>query len=79
MKLDYERMKVYAKLPDTILWAQVVSLAAKHGITLPKKTPPKEDMARLRRIMTGEEQMNLTQAIALFKEYKGKTGGATHE
>jgi|GEM_PF-2217760 len=79
MKLDYDRMKVYAKLPDSILWAQIVSLAAKHGFTLPKKTPPKEDMAKLRRIMTGEEQINLTQAIGMLRDYKSRAGGETHE
>lgn len=74
MKFDQERMRLYAKLPDPILWAQLVSVAEKHGLSLPKKTPAKEDMARLRRIMLGEEQINLTEAIALVRDMKRKEG-----
>ena len=74
MKLDQERLKIYAKLPDAILWSQIVAQGEKHGIHLPTKTPDKEAMARLRRIMTGEESVALGDALTLINEYKRKGG-----
>ncbi len=75
MKLDSERLKIYAKLPDNILWAQIVALGEKNGLHLPNKIPSKEVMTKLRRVMTGEESIGLSEAMSLLNAYKNKEGG----
>ncbi len=77
MKLDRERMKLYAKLPDSILWAQIVALGEKNGLKLPSKAPDRDTMARLRRFMTGEESIGLAEALTLINDYKRKGGMGT--
>ncbi len=75
MKLDSERLKIYAKLPDNILWSQIVSIGEKNGLHLPTKVPSKDIMAKLRRVMTGEESIGLSDAMTLLNNYKNTQGG----
>ena len=77
MKLDQKMLKVYAKLPDAVLWGQIVALASEHGVTLPREVPPKEDMMRLRRLMTGDVQLSLSEAFELVESYKRRASGGS--
>ena len=72
MKIDYEKLKSLAALPDAQLWATVRAVAAEKGFTLPDTPPSPEDMAKLRGVMKSAEGVRMTDAMRMLNQYKKK-------
>ena len=69
MRIDRGKLQELLSKPDSELWGEIVSIAAKHGYTLPEKTPPHEELERLRSLAM-EPKINITDAMRLLKQYK---------
>ena len=60
-------------LPDDELWAQIVTLGAGYGFTLPTTPPKHEDMERLRSAVNGGSKINLAAALKIIDGYRKGT------
>ena len=73
MKIDKERIKALCALPDDELWAQIVSMGAEHGFSLPSTAPSHADMQRLREAVNGGTKINLGAALRIIDSYRKGT------
>ena len=72
MKIDRNKIMALAALDDEAMWREIVTTAKSHGFTLPEKTPPHEELEKLREAVTGE-RMNALGAMRILDKYrKGK-------
>lgn len=72
MKIDQNKLKAIAAMPDDAMWREIVAAAKKHGFELPERTPPHEELEKMRLAVSGG-RMNLTGAIKILDKYrKGK-------
>ena len=69
MRINKDALNQLALLPDEKLWQEVVRMAQSHGFTLPTKTPPHEELEKLRGAVTGAK-LNLGEAMRLLNNYK---------
>lgn len=69
MRFDKEKLAELIALPDDELWRTVVSIGKTHGFTLPQKTPPHEDLEKLRKIAKDGAKMNVTAAMRILGKY----------
>ncbi len=74
MKIDREKLKVYAAMPDRELWANIVKLAAERGIKLPENDPPHEELEKLRAIVMSPEKLNVIAAMKVINSYRKEHG-----
>ena len=74
LKIDHEKLRVYAEKSDDELWNEARALAARYGYNLSEKTPPHSDMERLRSIMLGKEKINMKDGMKILNEYKNRGG-----
>jgi hypothetical protein len=75
MKIDKEKLDKLLALPDDALWAEIVRVASSYGFNLPQKTPPKEQLNRLR-ATAGSDKINATEAMRILASIrKGKENG----
>ena len=72
MKLDKDKLMNMVSLPDDELWATIVRIGKSHGFTLPDKTPPHEELEKLRSIARDGAKMNVAGALKLLTKYKGR-------
>lgn len=70
MRIDKERIKTMCALPDDELWAQIVSIGAQNGFTLPSTVPSHADMQRLRDAVNGGTKINLAAALKIIDGYR---------
>ncbi len=70
MKIDNDKLAALAALPDRELWATICTIAKSHGFTLPEKTPPHEQLERLRQTVMGGNKPNLREAIKIINDYR---------
>ncbi len=70
MRLDKEKIEKLAKLPDDELWREVVAIARTYGIGLSEKTPPREEMEKMRATVMGGMKLSMSDAVRLINEYK---------
>ena len=70
MRIDKEKLKELASLPDDELWARVVELAGGYGFTLPKQTPPHSELEKLRSAVSPDGKPSLGEALRLLNEYR---------
>ena len=77
MKIDKEKLVAFAALPDDKLWAEIVNIAASHGIKLSSTMPPSEEMKRLRGAILGGAKLNISEAVKIVNQYskRGKKNG----
>ncbi len=72
MRIDKAQLEAIAAMPDDKLWATVVSMARGYGFSLPEKTPPHEDLEKLRAAVSADK-INVSDAMRLLNSYrKGK-------
>ncbi|MBE6532374.1 MAG: hypothetical protein E7676_02555 [Ruminococcaceae bacterium] len=72
MRIDKAQLEAIAAMPDDKLWATVVSMARGYGFSLPDKTPPHEDLEKLRAAVSADK-INVSDAMRLLNSYrKGK-------
>ena len=69
MKIDQNKLTALAAMPDEAMWREIVCAAKRHGFSLPEKTPPHEELEKLRAAVTGG-RMNLTGAIRILDKYR---------
>ena len=70
MKLDKEKLAELSQKSDGELWEIISDVAAKHGYTLPKGTPQKAEMEKIRAIMGSADKINMREAMRILQEYK---------
>ena len=70
MKIDKEKLMELSSKSDEELWGAIGEIAAKHGYTLPKSTPGKAEMDKIRAIMGNADKINMREAIRILQEYK---------
>lgn len=70
MRIDKEKLKAIAKLPDDLLWEEVKRTAEKHKLKIPDAKPPKEDLDRLRSILENSDKLTLPAAMKLINKYR---------
>jgi len=75
MKINKEQMKILAEKSDAELWAEIISLAKRHGYDLSGNTPRAEDLAKVRRALMGIEKISLGDAAKMLNNYKNKNKG----
>ncbi len=69
MKINREKVMELAAKPDGELWCEVVKIAKSHGISLPEKTPPHEELEKLRGAVTGAK-LNVGDALRIIDTYR---------
>ena len=69
MKIDRNKIMALAALDDEAMWREIVTAAKSHGFTLPEKTPPHEELEKLREAVTGE-RMNALGAMRILDKYR---------
>lgn len=70
MRLDRDKLMSMVSLPDDELWKMVVEIGKSHGFTLPEKTPPHEELEKLRGIARDGSKLNITGAMKILSKYK---------
>ena len=73
MKINKEKLSALMKLSDDELWKEAKKLASAYGLNLPDKTPPKEQMDKLRGLVGGGK-ISALDALKLISEYKRSKG-----
>ena len=72
MKIDKEKLNSLVELSDDELWRNVVELGRSHGLSLPNKTPPHDELDKLRAIVKDGSRLNMTTAVKLLSKYRSK-------
>ncbi len=71
MKLDRNKLEQMVTLSDDELWRRVVEIGKGHGFILPEKTPPHDELEKLRELARDGMNMNVMSAIRLINKYRG--------
>jgi hypothetical protein len=69
MRFDKEKLNALIDLPDDELWRTVVTIGKTHGFTLPQKTPPHDELEKLRKIARDGAKMNVGAAMRILSKY----------
>ena len=69
MRFDKEKLNALIDLPDDELWRTVVTIGKTHGFTLPKETPPHDELEKLRKIARDGSKMNVGAAMKILSKY----------
>ncbi len=70
MKINSEKLRALAALPDRELWCEICKMASHFGQKIPEKTPPHEDLERIRAALCGA-QLNLSDAMQILNAQRG--------
>ena len=70
MRVNKEELKRLASQSDEELWQSISRVAREHGINLPKSSPDKAELEKIRRAMLGVEKISLTEAMKILNKYK---------
>ena len=71
MRFDKAKLEALAALPDDMLWAEVVRVAASFGYSLPEQTPPHTELEKMRNAVKSEK-INPSEAMRVLNQYKRK-------
>ena len=72
MRVNKEELKKMAEKSDEELWASIKEIAKSHGFNLPEETPKKENLEKIRGVLSGNEKFNLSDATKIINSYKNK-------
>lgn len=70
MRLDRDKLINMVSLPDDELWKMVVEIGKTHGFALPEKTPPHDELEKLRGIAKDGAKMNVAGALRILNKYR---------
>ena len=70
MKINKERLKLLADLPDKELWQAIRDMARARGYDLPDTQPGSEEMNQIRSAMRASDKINLPMALGILKNLK---------
>ena len=73
MGFDKQMLNQLLKEDDEMLWQNIVGIAAKSGIRLSQKTPPREEMQKLRDLLADADRISPFQAQKILRNM-GKNG-----
>ena len=71
MKFDKDKLASLTNMPDDQLWQTIVQISKANGITLPTKTPPHEELEKLRSLTRDSSRLNMTSAMKILSKYRG--------
>ena len=74
MKIDGDKLKSMCEMSDSALWCEIRNIAAKHGFSLPEKTPEHGDMEKIRGAVSGGAKIKLGEAVKILNDYKRRQG-----
>lgn len=72
MQVDPTVLHKLLERSDEQLWQTIVKIGAQSGIAINQTPPPKEEMERLRTILSGAGSADYAQALALVEKYRNK-------
>ncbi len=72
LKINKEKLARLAALEDGELWQVIKETAQKYGYTLPAEAPRKEDMQKIRSIMSDAEKISTKDILKLMSTFKAK-------
>ena len=76
MKIDKEKLAGIVAMPDEELWAMIRSVVRSHGIKLPEKCPPHEELEMVRAALSHGASPNIAEAVKVVNNYrKGAKNG----
>lgn len=70
MDFDANALERLLSQPDERLWQMICKIAALNGISLSQSMPPKEEMAKLRTLLSGAESASYNEALSIVEQYK---------
>ncbi len=70
MKIDKDKLRAVAALPDDELWRLIREIAAGHGFTLPERTPSHGELEKIRTAISHGASPNIAEALRVIKDYK---------
>ena len=71
MKIGKEKLGELSRLNDDELWKAIRGLAGSHGFKLPENTPQHEDLEKVRKALSGDLKLSMSDALRLMNKYKG--------
>lgn len=74
MRLDKEKLDELVALPDDRLWEEVVRMAESFGYSLPRRTPPHDQLEKMRSAVRGDK-INVGEALRLVNKYRREERG----
>ena len=74
MKIQMEKLRALAALPDDALWREARRMASGFGFALSETVPPHEDLERLRDMVRTGERIRLSDAARIVEQYRDKSG-----
>ena len=74
MHFDSDALERLLSQPDDRLWQMIQRIAAMNGISLSAGKPPKEEMDKLRALLSGADQGDYEKALSILSAYKKGEG-----
>ena len=72
MNFDASALQRLLSESDEKLWQTICKIATLNGISLAAATPPKEEMAKLRTLLSGAGGISYEDALKTLENYKRK-------
>ena len=72
MDFDTNALNRLLSQSDERLWQMICKIGALNGISISEAMPPKEEMTKLRALLSNAENADYAQAIATIEQYKRK-------
>ena len=72
MNFDASALERLLSQSDERLWQMITKIAAINGISLSASPPPKEEMAKLRSLLSSAESADYEKALKTVELYKRK-------
>lgn len=72
MRINKEELKKIAEKSDAELWQTIKEMGKSHGLNLPDAQPSKENLEKIRAVLSGTEKINLGEAARIINSYKNK-------
>jgi hypothetical protein len=72
MRLNKEELKKISEKPNRELWETIKEMGRGHGLNLPDTMPSPENLEKIRRVLSGTEKINLSEATKIINSYKNK-------
>ena len=69
MRFDKAKLEALTAMPDDKLWAEIVKIADGFGYSLPKQTPPHDELEKMREAARCQK-INVSEALKLVNKYK---------
>ena len=70
MRIDKTKLTELTRLSDDEFWKKIREITAPYGVSLPEKTPKKNELDALRLALNDSDSFSLAKAMKLIKDYK---------